>query len=70
MTDKVKAKNISGRALCLAGGIVKPDDIAEMSRAEAIAHRGLLEIQIEAEKPAKPAPKPAKPATLEDMLGD
>lgn len=67
MTVLVKAKNISGRALCLAGGIVKPDDIAEVDRSEAIAHRGLLEIQVEVEK--KPA-KAAKQASLEEMLGD
>lgn len=69
MTILVKAKNISGRALCLAGGIVKPDDIAEVDRSEAIAHRGLLEIQVEVEVEKKPA-KAAKQASLEEMLGD
>jgi phage tail tape-measure protein len=45
MTSLVKAKNISGRALCLSVGTVLPDGEIEVFRAEAIALGAYLSIE-------------------------
>ena len=48
MSALVKAKNISGRVLCLASGVVQPDGIGEATVAEMSTLRDHLERVVEA----------------------
>lgn len=47
MDALVKAKNISGRALCLTSGVVQPDDIGQATEAEVSTLWEYLEVVVE-----------------------
>lgn len=69
MTELVKAKNTSGRAVCLSRGIAQPGDVMEIPRSEAIALGDHLEIEDAKETKqdtGKKANKPKSEEVLED----